>query len=86
MEAAAVCLPSLALQRAPSARDRDRCYVADGWMEASVAACQAPSCTPRGAACEAPNALEILDCVTKGLKLEAEAEVRCRRCRAALPW
>lgn len=31
---------------------------------------------PKELACEAPNALEILDCVTKGLKLEAEAEMK----------
>ncbi|KAL4441202.1 hypothetical protein ABPG77_011439 [Micractinium sp. CCAP 211/92] len=31
---------------------------------------------PKDLACEAPNALEILDCVTKGLKLEGEAEMK----------
>lgn len=39
-----------------------------------------------GAACEAPNALEILDCVTKGLKLEGEAEVGCLGTQGERTW
>lgn len=37
----------------------------------------APSLLPplRPAACEAPNAIEIYECIINGLKLEAEAEV-----------
>ena len=31
---------------------------------------------PAAAACEAPNAIEIAECITNGLKLEAEPEVR----------
>jgi hypothetical protein len=30
---------------------------------------------PPAAACEAPNAIEIYECIINGLKLEAEAEV-----------
>ncbi|PSC72194.1 signal recognition particle 19 kDa -like [Micractinium conductrix] len=31
---------------------------------------------PKELACEAPNALEILECIQKGLNLEAEAEMK----------